>query len=102
LRQRGEKRGLRGRQHGRFDAEVDLGSFRDSRDLIAVRREIEIEGEDLVFGQPVLQAKRDQRLTRFRAQTARRRARLVRREDELGDLLRDRRAPFNGTSGSYV
>ena len=109
LRQRREKRGLRRRQHRRGAAEVGLARALGTGDLVAVRREVQIERENLALRQPMLQSHRDNRLTHFDPPPAREpwtgpRSRAARQcgltlpiEQELRHLLRDRRPALSAT-----
>ena len=51
LRQAGEERRLRRRQHRRVAAEVRVAGAPRADDLVAVRREVQIQREDLALGQ---------------------------------------------------
>ena len=70
LRQAGEERRLRRRQHRRFDAEVDAARPLDAGGLIAVGGEVQIEREDLALAEPVLEPQRDDRFVELGAPAA--------------------------------
>ena len=67
-------------------------------DLIPVRREVQIEREDLVLRQPMLEPKRDDSLASLRQPPVRDVAARLPREQQLRDLLRDRRAAFDDSA----
>ena len=94
LRQRGEKRRLRRRQHRGVDAEIDPARAPRTGRLVAVGGEIEIEREDLALAEAVLEPEREQHLAHLGAPAAARHA-LPPLDQQLGDLLRDGRAPLD-------
>ena len=97
LRQRGQERGLRVRQLLGGDAEVTPARADDAGRLIAVRREVQVEREELALRVAMFEPQRDDGL----AYLLRERARL-RIEEELCHLLRDRRAALDDASSPHV
>ena len=99
LRQRRQERGLRRRQHRAVAAEVGVAGALGAGDLVAVRREVQVQREDLRLGQPMLEAQRDDRLLDLRSPPAppRRAGGQLRApiEQQLRHLLRQRRAALD-------
>ena len=62
LRQRREERRLRRRQHRRVDAEVDLAGAPGPGRLVAVRREVQVQRQDLALAEAVLEPQRQHHL----------------------------------------
>ena len=94
LRQAGEKRRLRRRQHRRLGAEVGAARPAGADDLIAVGREIQIERENLALVEAMLEPQREHGLADLLAHAPD----PLRRpavEQQLRDLLRDRRAALD-------
>ena len=106
LRQRRQERGLRRRQHRGVDAEVGVARALGAGDLVAVRREVQIQREDVRLGQPMLEAQRDDRLLDLRSPPAppRRAGGQLRApiEQQLRHLLGQRRAAFDAIEGGDV
>ena len=90
LRQRGEPRRLRRRQILRRAAEIAPAGPDDSRRLLAVRREIDVEDEDLALRIAVLEPQRDDRLAQLPGERARPAG-----QHHLRHLLRDGRPSFD-------
>ena len=94
LRQAGQERRLRRRQHRRVVAEVRVARSSRADYLIAVRREVQVQREDLVLGEPMLQTLREHRLLHLAHERSRSR-RCLSSEQQLGGLLRDRRSALD-------
>ncbi len=101
LGQRREERRLRRRQHGWIDAEVQLARAAGAGGLVAVRRQIQVHRQDFAFGETVLEAQRQHHFAHFHGGAA-----VVHPfpalDQELRDLLRNRRAPFDDASFAEV
>ena len=95
LRQGRQKRRFRRRQRRRRPAEVRLRRALRALNLIAVRREVQIEREDLVLRQPMFEPQRDDRLIDLGRPPAPRPGPGLTRQQQLGDLLRDRRSALD-------
>ncbi len=108
LRQRGDERRLRRRQHRGVGAEVGVAGALGAGDLVAVGREVQVEREDLGLRQPMLEAQRDDRFLDLGAPATPPRRDGAGRplgraggelgapiEQQLGDLLRQRRAALD-------
>jgi hypothetical protein len=96
LRQAGQERGLRGRQVVRGAAEVGPARGLGAHDLVPVRRDAQVQRQDLALAQPVLEAQRQQHLAQLPPRGARPRDQL------LHGLLRDGRPAFDEASGTQV
>jgi hypothetical protein len=101
LRQCGEKRRLGGGEPMRRTAEVCRRRTRDALNLIAVRCEIQIERENLVFRQPMFEPQCDEGLAKLGTPAISPGAGLT-LEQQFSDLLRNRRAAFNDPARSRV
>ncbi len=93
----GQKRGLRRRQHRRLGREVGAARLAGADGLVAVGREIEIEREHFALVEAMFQPQREDGLADLFPHTTRpfRRPAI---EQELRDLLRDRRATLDDTA----
>ncbi len=72
LRQAGQKRRLRRRQHRRSAAEVGAARPLGADDLVAVRREVQVQREDLALVEPMLEPQREHGLADLLAHAPRR------------------------------
>ena len=94
LWQRREKGRLRGRQHGCIHAKVQPARPPGPGRLVAVRRQVQVHREDVALAEAMLQAERQHRLTELHGDPAMAEA-FAPLDEELRDLLGNRRAPFN-------
>ena len=97
LRQRRQPRRLRDRQLFRRAAKVTPAGAGDADGLLAVRREVDVQREDLALRVAMFESQRHDGLAHFRRNRARRIA-----EQHLRDLLGDRRAAFDRAQMSHV
>ena len=96
LREAGQKRCLRGRQQACRCAEIDAARALGARHLIAVRRKVQIQREDVMLAEPMLQTQRNDRFVKLCADAARRSSSRAiggggAGHQQLGHLLRNRR-----------
>jgi hypothetical protein len=97
LGQTREERRLRGRDQGRRHAEVRAAGALGSRDLVAVGRQVQIQGQQLALAEAVLETQGHQRLAQLLGHAARARG-LAAVQQVLGHLLRQRRPAFHHAS----
>ncbi len=71
LRQAGEKRRLRRRQHRRLDAEIALAGSSHARSLAAVGGQIQIQRENLALRETMLEPDRERHFLELRAKASR-------------------------------
>src|SRR5260221_9520500 len=83
-------------------AKVGLARASGAGRLVAVRREVQIERQNLPLRQPVLESKRDDRLAQFRDDAPLARLSILSRDEELGDLLRDGRSALEHTAVTEI
>ena len=95
LRERREKRGLGRRERRDVATEVRPRGAAGADDLIPIRRQVEIERENLALGVAVLEAQRHHRLAPLLDQAATGQAAVLLREQQLRHLLRDRRSALH-------
>ncbi len=102
VRKSREKRRLSHRQHRRRNAEVDLAGTRGTNHLVSVRREAQIQGEDLALGEAMLQSQGNLGFLQLPRGAACASSRGALIEEELAHLLCDGRRALDNPAGADV